>query len=417
MSGRHLQPVSDRLIHLDVLRGFALLGILIVNFEWFLRPMQAIMLGTEPGMSGLDQVTDALVTTLGEGKFYPLFSMLFGVGFALMAERALKRAAPFWGVYLRRLMVLAAFGLIHTLLIWAGDILLIYAISAFFMILLFRKTPVQRLWKWGLFFISIPPLLMWLGTLSIMGASTQPEVQAEIMEGFAADQLALEQHLEAAVQIHAAGSFVENVRLRVDDTIFKLEFFLFWATPIIGYFLLGRWLVVSDRLLHPDKHAMYFRRWRSRGLGLGLVGSALATWLLWDVNSSIPTIQSALGTTLAIFGGLLLALGYLCAITLSAERLRFLAPVGQMALTNYLSQSLVWTWLIYGHGLGLWDELSRWISIPLALAFFALQVLFSHWWMARFRFGPAEWLWRTLTYGQRQRMKRSGADASPSPLP
>jgi uncharacterized protein len=415
MNGRHLQPVSDRLIHLDVLRGFALLGILIVNFEWFLRPMQAIMLGAEPGMSGLDQVTDALVTTLGEGKFYPLFSILFGVGFALMAERALKRAAPFWGVYLRRLMILAAFGLIHTLLIWAGDILLIYAISAVIMILFFRKTPVQRLWKWGLFFISLPPLLMWLGTLSIMGASSQPEVHAEIMESFAADQLALEQHLEAARQIHADGSFVENVTLRIDDTIFKLEFFLFWATPIIGYFLLGRWLVISDRLLHPDKHAMYFRRWRSRGLALGLVGSALATWLLWDVNSSMPTIQSALGTTLAIFGGLLLALGYLCAVTLSAERLRFLAPVGQMALTNYLSQSLVWTWVIYGHGLGLWDELSRWTSIPLALGFFALQVLLSHWWMARFRFGPAEWLWRSLTYGERQRMKRGGADHSTSP--
>ncbi len=406
MAGRALRPTSDRLIHLDVLRGFALFGILLVNFEWFLRPMQAIMLGTEPGMSVLSQMTDALVTTLGEGKFYPLFSILFGVGFALMAERALKKAAPFWGIYLRRLLILAALGLIHTLLIWAGDILLIYAIAAVIMILFFRKTPAKRLWKWGVFFISIPVVIMWLSAVSILVASGQPEVGAEIVEQFEADDNRLRQFLAEAKVIHDSGSFVENVRLRIDDTIFKLQFFVFWATPIIGYFLLGRWLVVSDRLLHPAKHAMYFRRWRSRGLLLGLILSALSTWVMWDVASGLPTLTSAAGTTLAIFGGLLLALGYLSMITLSAERLSFLAPVGQMALTNYLAQSLVWTWVIYGYGLGLWGELPRWSSIPLALAFFALQVVISRWWMARFRFGPAEWLWRTLTYGERQPMRR-----------
>ncbi|MEE4297632.1 MAG: DUF418 domain-containing protein [Wenzhouxiangella sp.] len=406
MAGRNLRPVSDRLIHLDVLRGFALLGILLVNFEWFLRPMQAIMLGTEPGMSFLSQVADALVTTLGEGKFYPLFSILFGAGFALMAERALKKAAPFWGVYLRRLLILAGLGLIHTLFIWAGDILLIYAIAAIIMILLFRKTPVSRLWKWGLFFVSVPVLLMWLSTASIMVASTQPEVGAEIMESFAADDARLREFLAEAKQIHETGSFADNVGLRIDDTIFKLQFFLFWATPVIGYFLIGRWLVVSDRLLNPQQHAMYFRRWRSRGLLFGLALSAAATWVMWDISSGLPSVQSALGTTLGIFGGLLLALGYLSMITLSSERLSFLAPVGQMALSNYLAQSLVWTWVIYGYGLGLWGEVPRWASIPLALAFFALQVVISQWWMTRFRFGPAEWLWRTLTYGERQPMRR-----------
>lgn len=409
MTSSRLHPVNDRLIHLDVLRGFALLGILLVNFEWFLRPLQAIMLGSEPGLSMADQFTDALVTTLGEGKFYPLFSMLFGAGFALMAERALKRAAPFWGVYLRRLMVLMAIGLIHTLLVWGGDVLLVYAISAFLMILLFRRTPSRRLWKWGLFFISIPVILMWLGSLSIMAASTQPDLQAEILEGFAADEAALREKIAQAKIVHDSGSFIDNVALRVDDTLFKLQYFLFWATPIIGYFLLGRWLVVSDRLMNPDEHAMYFRRWRSRGLLFGLFASTLATWLLWDVASNVPTLDAALGNTLAIYGGLLLAFGYLSAIVLSARRLRFLAPVGQMALTNYLAQSLVWTWVIYGHGLGLWGELPRWSSIPLAFAFFGLQIVFSQWWMARYRFGPAEWLWRTLTYGERQSMRRTSA--------
>jgi uncharacterized protein len=409
MAASRLHPVNSRLIHLDVLRGFALLGILLVNFEWFLRPLQAIMLSSEPGLSLADQITDALVTTLGEGKFYPLFSMLFGAGFALMAERALKRATPFWGLYIRRLLVLTAFGLVHTILIWGGDILLVYALSAFLMIAIFRSTPVRRLWKWGLFFISVPVILMWLGTLSILAVSSQPEVHAEIMQSFADDELALREFLAEAKAVHASGSFVDNVMLRVDDTLFKFQYFLFWATPIIGYFLIGRWLIVSDRLVTVTEHRLFFRRWRARGLLLGGIASIAATALLWDVSASTPTVAASLGNTFAIYGGLLLALGYLSMIVLSADRLRFLAPVGQMALTNYLAQSLVWTWVIYGHGLGLWGELPRWSSIPLALAFFGLQVIVSQWWMARYRFGPAEWLWRTLTYGERQPIRRASA--------
>jgi len=409
MTPTPLHPVRHRLDHLDVLRGFALLGILLVNFEWFLRPLQAIMLSSEPGLSTADQVADALVTTLGEGKFYPLFSMLFGAGFALMAERAMQRASPFWGLYLRRLLVLTAFGLVHTILIWSGDILLIYALSAFLMILMFRKTPRRRLWKWGLFFISVPVILIWLGSLSILAVSSQPVAYAEIMQGFADDELALREFIAEAKAVHASGSFIDNLTLRIDDTVFKFRYFLFWATPIIGYFLIGRWLIASKRLVRVEEHALYFRRWRARGLLLGGIASIAATALLWDVSASSPTVTAALGNTFAIYGGLLLALGYLSAIVLAADRLRCLAPVGQMALTNYLLQSLVWTWVIYGHGLGLWGELPRWSSIPLALAFFGLQVIVSQWWMARFHFGPAEWLWRSLTYQERQAMRRRPA--------
>ena len=406
MNSTKLAPVNQRLEHLDILRGFALLGILLVNFEWFLRPMQAIMLGSEAGLSVADQIADAVISTLGEGKFYPLFSILFGAGFALMAERAMKRAAPFWRVYLRRLLILTVIGLIHTILIWGGDILLVYALSALLMIVLFRNTPVQRLWKWALFFISIPVALMWMGSLSIVATQASPEIHAEIMQGFEDDDRILREQIAQAKVIHDSGSYIDNVKLRIDDTIFKLKYFLFWATPIIGYFLLGRWLIVSDRLTHVRDHLMYFRRWRARGLLFGLTASAAATWIMWDLNTGTPTVPMSLGVTLATYGGLLLALAYLSIVVLAKDRLQVLAPVGQMALTNYLAQSLVWTWVIYGHGLGLWGVLPRWSSIPLALAFFGLQVVISHWWMARYRFGPAEWVWRSLTYLKRQPMRR-----------
>ena len=406
VDSNRLAPTQQRLEHFDVLRSFALLGILLVNFEWFTRPIQAIVLGVEPGLSGLDAGTDWLIRALAEGKFYPLFSMLFGAGFALMLERAEARQTPFWGLYLRRLLILLVFGAAHMLLVWAGDILLVYALSAFVMVLLFRRTPTHRLWKWGLAFIAVPMLLMWMGTLAIGVSQGDPELHAQIMSGFEADAVALHNRVAAAAEIHANGSWTDNVGQRLDDARFTLANFAFWVPPILGYFLLGRWLIGTERLLRPQQHRLFFRRWRSRGLILGLPLALLGASLLYGANWSIPTPQVALGMTATTIGALLLSLAYLSLVTLGTERLRFLAPAGQMALTNYLCQSLFWTWTFYGHGLGLWGQMPRaWHPLAVVL-FFAVQVVFSHFWLRHFRFGPAEWLWRSLTYLQRQPMRR-----------
>ncbi len=404
MGARKTGPVTDRLVHLDVLRGFALLGILLVNFEWFARPLQAIVLGAEPGLSGADLVVDWLIKTLAEGKFYPLFSMLFGASFALMAERALKRAAPFWGVYLRRLAFLTLFGLGHMLLVWAGDILLVYSLCAFFMVLLFRNTPIRRLWKWAIAFFAIPVLMIWAAALMISLVQMDPEIGAEVIAGMAADHEALLDRVEQAAVVHSTGSYADNVGQRVRDMAFILTNFLFWVPPILGFFLVGRWLIQTGRLTRPQDHQMFYRRWRARGLIGGLVLAVAATSLLYNASMIMPTPDVALGATLAMVAGILLSLGYLSTITLSAERLRFLAPAGQMALSNYLAQSLFWTWMFYGHGLGLWGQVPRWSHLVLALVFFAVQVVVSRWWLTHFRFGPAEWLWRSLTYWQPQPM-------------
>jgi uncharacterized protein len=407
MNQRPLRPVNDRLIHLDVLRGFALLGILLVNFEWFARPLQAIVLGAEPGLGGLDLAVDFLIKSLAEGKFYALFSMLFGAGFALMAERALQREAPFWGIYLRRLLVLLLFGIAHMLLVWAGDILVVYSLCAFLMVLLFRKTPVTRLWKWALVFFLLPMLLIWAGALFIAASSMDPELHAEVVSGFEADAVQMQDNVATAALIQAEGSWRENVGQRLRDAVFLMTNAMFWVPPIIGFFLIGRWLIKTRKLTEPYEHLLFFRRWRSRGLLLGLVLSVAAALVLYDANITYPTMPTAVGYTLAMAGGVLLSLGYLSMIVLAAQRLAFLAPAGQMALTNYLSQSLFWTWMFYGHGLGLGTSMPRWSHLLLAAGFFAVQIAISHWWMARFRFGPAEWLWRSLTYWQIQPMKRS----------
>jgi len=410
MSDNTLQPTRRRLEHLDVLRGFALLGILLVNFEWFTRPLQAVMLGEDPNLAGLDLFVAQAVAALAEGKFYPLFSMLFGAGFALMLERAGARGAPFWGLYLRRLIVLLVFGLAHVLLVWSGDILLVYSLSAFLMILLFRNTPARRLWKWAIFFWALPMLLMWLGAVSIEAARVDPEIRADVMAEFEDDRAEAKATVDRAAQIHAEGSFAENVAQRGRDLRFLLAIAPFWIPPFIGFFLLGRWMIATGKLVRPDENEQWLRRWRAVGLGAGLPIAAAAVWLMHGEDMMIPSIRLAAGMTLMTLASVFVPLGYLSAVTLGWQRLGFLAPAGRMALTNYLLQSLFWTWVFFGYGFGFWGEVSRAAHIPLALAFFALQILLSRWWLDRFRFGPAEWLWRSLTYWQRQPMRRVGEE-------
>ena len=406
MKNEALEPTQTRLAHLDVLRGFALLGILLVNFEWFTQPLQAIMLGTRADLEGMDLVVGQTIAVLGEGKFYPLFSILFGAGFALMLERAGARGAPFWGIYLRRLVVLFLFGLGHILLAWSGDILLVYSLSAFVMILLFRKTPARRLWKWAILFWSLPMLLMWMGAASIEATRSNPEIHAGMLAQFEADQEESREVIDRAAEIHAEGSFAENVGQRARDLRFMLTFAPFWIPPFLGFFLLGRWLIATGKLTRPESHGPWLRKWRALGLAAGLPMAVAAVWMLHGQNMMIPSLPVAAGMTLATLASVFLPLGYLSAVTLGSRRLDFLAPAGRMALTNYLLQSVFWTFVFYGYGLGLWGQVPRAAQLPLALAFFAGQVLLSRWWLNRFRFGPAEWLWRSLTYWKLQPMRR-----------
>lgn len=401
-----MQPVEKRLHQLDVLRGFALLGILLVNFQWFTRPMQAIVMGAESGLGGADLWVDLLIKSLAEGKFYALFSMLFGIGFALMAQRAEQSQAPFWGVYLRRILVLGLFGLAHALLIWPGDILLVYALTALLMIVLFRKTPLSRLWKWALVFIITPVAIMGALTALISLAMMVPEAAEEISKGMVQREQQMVSIVAAADQIYRSGSYLDVIGVRAQELRFALGNFLFWVVPVLGYFMLGRWLMGSKVILDPSAHHGWLSGARRWGLLLGLPLSLVGAWLIHPLNLTMPTPTLFFAMLLTMAGALLLALGYVGTVVLAADRLRWLAAVGQMALSNYLLQSLVWTSIFYGYGLGLWGSVDRVWHLPLALGFFALQILLSHWWMARFRFGPAEWLWRTLTYAKRQPMRR-----------
>lgn len=411
MNGPSLSPVTgvERLDQLDVLRGFALFGILLVNFEYFLQPLQTVVLGSELSVASADGAVGFAVKSLAEGKFYALFSTLFGAGFALMLDRARERAAPFWPVYLRRLLVLLAIGAVHMFLVWSGDILMIYAVVALVMVLLFRNTPVQRLWKWALVFLLGTLVLFGLWSLSLV--FTPPDQVAEMRAESEAMVAQIEAAVAEAMRAQSSGSWADMNDQRVRDFLFQAANVGFWIWPILGYFLLGRWLIASGRLAAPDQHAAFYRKTKALGIGIGLPLSVAAAWLTWDQNYMVMTPELMGGMFAAGIGAPLLALGYLSLVVTNRGALAWLAPAGRMALTNYLAQSLAWTWLIYGHGAGLGSVLPYWATPVLVTAFFALQIAFSHWWLARFRFGPAEWLWRSLTYLRVQPMRRGAEHA------
>lgn len=399
-------------MHLDVLRGFALLGILLANFQLFTQPIPVLAgyIGLDEGHGGANRVADAAILWLAEGKFYPLFAMLFGGGFVLMWERTRESGRAFWPAYLRRILALGFFGLAHLVLIWGGDILLIYSLSALLMVLFFRNTPTEKLWKWGLALIFFPSAMMWLYAGLYASAQADPESADRFRAAIEADREYFLALADVAERVHTEGSYLANVQYRVWEytqvTIVSLE----WMIAMLGFFLLGRFLVQSGRLTDITTHEKWLRRWRLWGLCIGLPIAAISTWLLYDADWMVPAINVALGMTLLSIAGVILSLGYLATVVLARKGLAILAPAGRMALTNYLLQSLFWTLVFYGYGLGAWQQIDRIWHVPLGVGFFGLQVIFSHWWLQHFHFGPTEWLWRCFTYFQWYPLRRVGAD-------
>jgi uncharacterized protein len=410
-----LAPVApgERIEALDVLRGFALVGILLMNIEGMVGPLNGALTGIDPALSGADRWADALVYVFVQGKFYPLFSLLFGMGFAVMMQRAADAGRPFVRVYLRRVLALLVIGLAHALLVWSGDILTTYALMALLLLLFFRKTPQSRLPKWGIALIALPIVLMLLSGALVSLASMDPKAAAEMAAMSAAQTARLDAMLEAQRQAQGVGTYAQAVAQRLEDLKMMLSYLLFWGWQLLGLFLLGGWFVRSGAIARPGEHARLHWRLRWVALPVGLALVALSVRMSPTVSMGVMGFTQSAAMALFMAGGTLMCLGYMAWIVRGlqspamAPRLGRLAPAGRMALTNYLAQSLVCTFIFSGYGLGYFEQLPRAWQLPFVLGFFTLQVLASHWWLARFRFGPMEWLWRAATYLQWPPMRRA----------
>lgn len=408
-------PAAERIHALDIIRGFALLGILLMNIEFFQRPLQAIMLGFNAEQSGLDYGVAWFSFAFIQGKFYTMFSLLFGLGFVIFLDRAMQRGVGARGLFARRLAVLLVFGVAHVFLVWSGDILHTYAMVGF-LLLLFAHTPARRMWKWGLAFLLAPPALMWLGALGIHAAMQAPDGGAEMLAGFEADHAAVLADIARGEVVYATGTWWEAVQWRVHEwrSLYLGGGLFFFVPMILGMFLIGAAFGRARVFADVAGNQPLFRRMMLLGFGAGIPGAVV--WGLYgpDMNMLVPTFYGAALFTLSVVVNLALCLAYIGTLMVLLHRgrtwLMRLAPVGRMALTNYLMHSVVLTLLFYGYGLGLYGEIGRAGATGMALLLYAGQVWFSGWWLARYRMGPMEWLWRTATYGRRQPLRLAVAN-------
>jgi uncharacterized protein len=408
-----MRPVGsdERVLTIDVLRGFALFGILLVNFYGV-------------GATGLaDRVANGFLFFFVSGKFYPLFSFLFGLGFGVMLLRSMDRGAAIVPVYLRRLAVLAIIGVVHYVFLWYGDILRDYAVLGA-LLLLFRNRSPRFLLAAALAAILIAST--W-GEYSVGNPPPLRRADAETAYLVDLNQLArFEEYRDASQALMWArsdGTYADLVVARARTLVLGLPwFFSVWSLQIFAMFLLG--LYAAKRRLFENVAAH-----RRLAVGVLTVGGALGAAAMFLLVIApelaargvdlLPGFRDRFGSELYLFGGPLLTVAYIAGITLLCERARvarrlaILAPVGRMGLTNYLLQSVVGTSLYYGYTFALYGKVGPALGILLSTAIFACQIPLSHWWMARFRFGPAEWLWRSLTYMRRQPMRL----AAPAPQP
>jgi uncharacterized protein len=398
----------ERIEVVDILRGFSILGILLVNmlaFAGYAAPF--------PEMESVNRAAVWLIKFVAQAKFYTLFSFLFGWGMAIQMERAASRDTRFVLLYVRRLLVLLLIGLVHAIFIWDGDILVTYALLGF-PLLFFRKRSDKTLLVAAIICILVPVLI------------STPGPAAALREALAR---ATDDYLQAmlvgrSANVYAEASYLEITLHRLKSSRFGYSQFIYWATHIFGMFLLGLYVGRRKILHNIPEHLPLFRKVMWGGLIVGLACNLVFVSVSAS-PSRVPSAYYDLATRGArTIGGPALCLFYISAIVLLVqrktwqERLAPLAAMGRMALSNYLFQSLVCTLIFYGYGLGLYGNLGPAITLILTIIIYRVQIGLSDWWLGRYRFGPAEWLWRSLTYGKFQPLApERSAPRPPSSIP
>lgn len=560
------KPVADneRIQALDVIRGFALIGIFFMNIEWFNRSFFDFGSGIPAGTHGIDWLATYFVNFFVAGKFWTIFSLLFGMGFAVMLTRSEETGRAFIKPYIRRILALGVFGLLHTILLWPGDILYSYAFTAAgLLIVLFGQ------WKWilagmallaGISFIpnmgsawvlvggtgfmglialfirnerivsifgkkmplfssivlavgvlmSIAAIASWIvpamsearnpltggaaafllmaycsakfhqpaearfwraGALIyslpfvigvVFGVIAYQKPLSNVFNSpdavkLAAEKMVIKNAEEAAEKLAKASgktlppkddkkddkkvvkSEAQKKLERDADTINRIEenqkkivkdvqiltkgsytdvvkhhFAEFLEGPFnaagqafaaIALFLMGVWFVRAKIITKAADHLGLFRQIALFGLPIGWGLSLFASSIAVSHTPGVSGDGWQLTQMLLNLGNLPTCLAYVSLIVLAVHstsalsKIRVLAPLGRMALTNYLMQSLIQASFFYGWGLGNFG-LGRAQQLGFAVAVICLQVLFSHWWLGRFRYGPMEWVWRAITYWQ-----------------
>lgn len=402
---------AERIVPIDAMRGFALLGILVMNIQAFAMNDSAYMNPSAYGdLTGANFWVWYLSHIFADTKMMTTFSMLFGAGIVLMTARAESASGRSAGLHYRRMGVLILFGLLHAYLLWYGDILYTYGMCGLLAYLFRRVRP------WLLIVIGviglIPPSLFSLGFGMWMRHMT-PDKLAE----FTHEMWRPTAEMIAEDLANYRGNWFTEIAARAPDAFaFQTVFLLLFMWRVLGQMLIGMALFRLG----------VFSATRSAATYLTMIGVAvfvgIPTIMLgaygnvrsgWDVKYVMPY-----GTQFNYWASVLGSLGWIGVVMLACQSAAWapvtsrLAAVGQMALTNYLSHTLICTTIFYGRGFGMYGRVERVGQIFIVFAIWVVQLIWSPIWLRHFRFGPAEWLWRSLTYGRRQPLRRDHAKAT-----
>ena len=402
-----LQPttLTERHSLLDVLRGFSLLGVLLANMVthssyFFLSDAAKEAMYT----ARIDHIVEWIEHFLIDGKFYSLFSMLFGIGFALQLKRASELDINFVSRFRRRLLIMFLFGLMHAVFLYVGDILTVYALTGFILIL-FRNSSNKFLLRSALV-LTLLPLIQYAIFWGINLYNPSPSAGG----GF--DQSLFDQ----LILSYQNGTFIDIVQNnigglmygRYPDLIFTGRFFRVLAMFLVGFYVAKNMLYANVETNRPLIRKIMI--WGAViGIPCNIILAMMMTTNAYYGLEPLGIIQPLVYA----FGVPALALFYASAVALLFQQnvvkkpLMIFAPVGQLALTNYLMQSLICTFIFMSYGLGLTATIGPAYLILIAFAIYTFQVIFSHIWVRYFRFGPMEWLWRSLTYGKLQPFRKS----------
>ena len=409
-------PVSKRIVSVDALRGFALAGVALVHMveQYVAGPFPE---GYMEGVNGLpDQILQGFLQIFITGKFFALFSILFGLSFSIQMDSAAGKGMNFSGRFLWRAALLMAIGLVHQMF-YRGDILTIYAMLAPFLIPFYRIPSKWLLITAGIIFLGVPRLLVFviLGPQGIFAPHPMMETDNEYIT----------QYFDTITN----GSLLEVFQLNLTYGMqtkmdFQLSFFgRFYAT--FAYFLVGLWLGrtgVFRNLASYNKKIKDVLLWSVAALLISIV-LVVVTFATATQPIDFSSWTFALGMNFMDWFNIAMTTIILCGFLMLYQRqkwerrLAFFAPYGRMALTNYFLQSVIGTAILFGWGLGQMGHLRSSYLLLLGIAVIVLQTLFSKLWLKRFRFGPLEWLWRCGTYLRWQRFLRTDSHQDHSTLP
>ena len=399
---------------LDLLRGVAVLGILLVNIELMRGPaLFDALAGTLPEpTSDADRLTSFLVGWLAAGKFISSFAWLFGVGAALLAAKAWRRGWSAHRLLARRATLLAVLGLAHMVLLFAGDVLFVYAVTGFVLLAFLSVQPRTALWWSGgllaTLTVGATAIVALAPAASAIGAD--PRAQDPLTGALEAS---FDERRQATVTAYTEGGVGEVLLARSFEAV-VLQAGQLGAVPwLLALFLLGFAAARAGVATDPGAHRPLLRRLAVLGLAVGLptnlvlgvvgpVGAATGT----TGTVAPPWVEVAV-VPAQLVAAPLLAVGYLAVISLAALRLgtwRPLVAVGQMALTAYLTQSLVTTVVFVV--LGTYGDWTATSALAVVGGTWLLLLVGCPLWLRWFRFGPVEWVWRSWTYRGWQRLRR-----------